>query len=198
LLIKPKNFSVMNESQVMEVFRGMVLDSRARLRENSFYYLMWGWVVVICCLVEWGLMQAGVTWHWAVWPVAMPIAGAVSMVRGIRQGQREQHTTALDRMMGYLWGGWGALLLLVLLGAPRMGWDLAYGILMAMYGLGTFVSGGMLGFKPLVYGGIAAWVIALVAILMPGLGFEAILWLLAASICVSYLIPGYLLLNAKG
>lgn len=187
----------MNESQVMEVFRGMVLDSRARLRSNSFYYLMWGWVVVICCLAEWGLMQAGISWHWAVWPVAMPIAGTVSMVRGIRSSQNDNHGTAIDRMMGYLWGGWVVMLVVVLLGAPRMGWDLAYGILMAMYGLGTFVSGGMLGFKPLVYGGVGAWILSLVAILVPGLGFEAILWLLAASIVASYLIPGYMLLYSK-
>lgn len=187
----------MNETQVMEVFRGMVLDSRTRLRNNSFYYLMWGWVVVFCCLAEWILIRTNVSWHWAVWPVAMPIAGTVAMVRGYRRSRDDQHSTVVDRMIYYLWSGWVVMLVVVLLGAPRMGWDVAYTLLMAMYGLGTFVSGGILGFKPLIFGGIAAWVIALIAILIPGLGFETTLGLLAVSIIVSYLIPGYLLHYSK-
>ena len=175
----------------------MVIDSRDRLREDSYYYPMWGWLVVLACALEIGLMASGLTWHWAGWPVLMPLGGLVSFMRGVRTGSKKQHLTALDKMMGYLWGGWLVMLVIVLLAAPRMGWDLAYALLMALYGLGTFVSGAMLRFKPLMWGGAGAWLISLVALFLPGVDFVWILVLLALSIVVSYLIPGYMLKNAR-
>ena len=183
----------MKEQDVLQVFQTMVIDSRGRLREDSFYYLMWGWLVVLACALEIGLMAGGVSWHWAVWPVLMPIGGVVSGVRGMRMGAKKQHQTALDRMMGALWGGWLVTLVILLLGAPRMGWDVTYALLMALYGLGTFVSGAMLRFKPLMWGGAGAWLLSAVTLFLPGLDFSMVLVLLGLSIVVSYLIPGYML-----
>jgi hypothetical protein len=66
---------------------------------------------------------------------------------------------------------------------------------MGLYGLGTFISGGILKFKPLVFGGIASFVLVALTVFIPALSesFNGALLMLAASIIVSYLIPGYML-----
>jgi hypothetical protein len=61
---------------------------------------------------------------------------------------------------------------------------------MVLYGMGLFLSGGALQFKPLIYGGIFCWLCAIA-------GFEMqniyLLLILALAVLGGYIIPGYLL-----
>ena len=65
-----------------------------------------------------------------------------------------------------------------------------YPIIIVLYGIGTFVSGGALKFMPLKAGGIVCWILAVIAIRVD---FEYQLLLIAAAVLIAYLIPGYLL-----
>lgn len=61
---------------------------------------------------------------------------------------------------------------------------------MVLYGIGLFGSGGILEFKPLIYGGIFCWLCAIA-------GYEVQnsyqLLVLASAVLGGYIIPGYLL-----
>jgi hypothetical protein len=76
----------------------------------------------------------------------------------------------------------------------RIPWEISNVLVIVMYGLGTFVSGGILKFRPLIIGGICCWIIALGAFFIPG---EYTLLLVAISIIIAYLIPGYLLRKTR-
>jgi uncharacterized membrane protein YhaH (DUF805 family) len=76
----------------------------------------------------------------------------------------------------------------------KIAWEIANVLIIALYGLGTFVSGGILKFKPLIIGGMCCWIIALCIFFIPD---EYSLLLVAGSIIIAYLIPGYLLRNAR-
>ena len=58
-----------------------------------------------------------------------------------------------------------------------------------MYGLGTFVSGNILQFRPLIIGGIAAWVLAIGAAYVE---YDYQMLFGAAAILFSYIIPAYM------
>ena len=66
----------------------------------------------------------------------------------------------------------------------------AYPLIMVIYGIGTWVSGGILKFAPLIIGGVICWILAGMAFYFP---FNIQLLLLAMSILLSYIIPGHLL-----
>jgi hypothetical protein len=70
------------------------------------------------------------------------------------------------------------------------GWANAWPFFILMYGLGTFVSGMILKFRPLVIGGVISWVLSLVSVFV---AFDYQLLLAAAAILSSYIIPGHLL-----
>ena len=72
----------------------------------------------------------------------------------------------------------------------KIGWQYSFPFYILMYAIGTFVSGGILKFKPLQWGGTACWVLAVIATYVT---YESQILLTAAAILVSYLIPGYLL-----
>jgi hypothetical protein len=67
-------------------------------------------------------------------------------------------------------------------------------VIVLLYGMGTFVSGRLLKFKPLVIGGVIAW---LCGILSFGQPFDIQLLILMVAIVASYIVPGHLLASSK-
>ena len=63
-------------------------------------------------------------------------------------------------------------------------------MLMMIYGIWLFVSGGTLEFRPLIIGGILNWGLALISFY---LDFEYQLLALAAAVLLGYIVPGYML-----
>ena len=66
---------------------------------------------------------------------------------------------------------------------------------MLFYAIGTFISGRILRFRPLIYGGLFSLLLILSVLVFPALlaSFQQNLIILALSIVATYLIPGYLL-----
>lgn len=191
----------MDEQQSIDIIRKMIAHSKQNLKDQSPFYLLWGWVIFLAAIANFVMLFQEVSIHYLVWPVAI-VAGIVgSIFLGIRTRKKAKTVTFIDRAMGFLWSGWVAFLFLVL-AAASMGyfsWALTYALIIGLYGLGTFVSGGILGFKPLVVGGIVSSVISLACIVLRFTEpdhFHIMLIALAVSILVSYLIPGYLLRKA--
>lgn len=78
--------------------------------------------------------------------------------------------------------------------SPQQSLQLIQSIFILLYGLGTFVSGRLLQFKPLVVGGIINWIPVCAAVFF---SFDYQMLFAAAAISSSYLLPGYLLKPQK-
>ncbi|MBP6977153.1 MAG: hypothetical protein PHD61_11260 [Bacteroidales bacterium] len=170
----------------------MIENSKAQIKENAFFYLLWGWLVLIASLTHFILMKLGHYHSFWVWPIIMTAGMVISVIAGIRMGKRSTYRTHVDTAIIYLWLGFFFLLLVVLSFAifGLIPWHIMNALIIAMYGLGTFVSGGILRFRPLIIGGICSWIISLGVFFVPG---EYMLLLVALSIIIAYLIPGYMI-----
>ena len=190
----------MNEQESLAVIREMIDRTRTNFKEQSFYYLMWGWLVVGSVIVQAILYNQGSPYHWVVWPIMGFGGGIASGIYGRKQGIKAGRSTHIDRAMMYVWVGFVVYLVLVLIMAStgkfgEHGWKTSFLLIMGLYGLGTFISGGLLKFKPLIYGGVASFFLVAITAFIPALfaDFNRALIMLAISIIVSYLIPGYML-----
>lgn len=185
-----------NYNEKLDVIFKMIENSRTQIRENAFFYLLWGWLVLIASLLHFTLMKMGYYHSFIAWPIIMTIGMVVSVIAGIRLGKRSGYRTHIDTAIIYLWYGFFFTILVILAFAigGKISWEISSPLIISLYGLGTFVSGGILRFKPLIIGGVSCWVIALMAFIVPG---EYIMLLVAFSIIIAYLIPGYLLRKAK-
>ena len=180
----------------LDVIYSMIENSKIRIRENAFFYLLWGWLVLFASLSHFIMMKYGIFYSFLAWPVIMTAGGVISAVAGVRMGKRAGYRTHIDTAVIYLWYGFFFALLVILAFAigGKIQWEITNALIIVMYGLGTFVSGGILKFKPLIIGGISCWIIALGAFFVPG---HYMLLLVALSIIISYLVPGYLLRRAR-
>jgi hypothetical protein len=122
--------------------------------------------------------------------LVIPTAVA-SMYIGFRQKRHRRATSFVDDAMNYLWTGMGISFFVLSFILSKVGWGTSiFPFFIMLYGLGTFVSGRLLQFAPLVMGGILAWAIAGAAVF---LSYDYQMLCGAAAILVSYIIPAHLL-----
>jgi len=178
-------------NEKLKVIYDMIENSKTRIRENAFFFLLWGWLVLLASLSHFIMMRMGIFYSFLAWPVIMSVGMIVSVIAGIRMGKRSGYITHIDTAVIYLWYGFFFTLLVVLAFSigGKIPWEISNALIIAMYGLGTFLK-----FKPLIIGGICCWIIALGVFIVPG---EYTLLLVSLSIIIAYLIPGYLLRKVR-
>jgi hypothetical protein len=180
-----------NEKAGLELIGEMIQSARQDIQDNGFFYLLWGWLVFAASLIQFVLFDiVHYPKHYIVWIILTPLGGIVSAVYGYRESRRPRVRTYTDAFIGYLWGGFYAMLLMVLFFMPKIGYHTSYILIMMLYGFGTFVSGGALRFRPLIIGGVASWILAVISFYV---SFSTVLLLTALSILISYIIPGHML-----
>ena len=182
-----------DEQMSLRIISEAIENAKANFKDNGFFYLLWGWLVLGASLLQYGLIQFSNTpYHWVGWPIIMTIGGIISGIYGYRLGKAAMVRTFVDTSMIYLWYGFTISILLIIAMAivNQISFQLVNPLIIVFYGLGTFVSGGILKFRPLIIGGILSWVIAVFAFMIQS---EVQLLLMALSIIISYLIPGYML-----
>jgi hypothetical protein len=179
-----------SEQESLLIIRRMIQATKTKLTEDGFMYLLWGWLVFIASLGEFLLMKAGYEHHYITWSVLMPLGASVSVVYGRRRSKTDTVITYVDEFMGYLWGAFVISLLLLLGFMAKIGPANAYPIILLLYGIATFVSGGALKFRPLIIGGVCCWVLAVVSMFLE---FDMQLLALALAVLVAYIVPGHLL-----
>lgn len=186
-----KNHKMENtEKQHLELIAEMINSARQEFSNDSFAYLLWGWSVCIAALLEFVLMQLNVPYHAMVW-LAIPVVAVVQVVIMRSRKKKEQVRSHVDKILGYVWIAVGISIGTVLL-AQNILQNSTYPILIFLYGIGTFISGGIMKHKPMMMGAVCCWIIGLLAFHFT---FEYQLLLLSLSLILSYIIPGHMLQN---
>ncbi len=180
------------EQQSLKIIQEMIATSKNNLKDNSFFYLLWGWLVLVASVSHFILIRVGWEYAFLPWPVLMSAGAIVSVIAGYRLGKKARVISHVDKMIIYLWYAFLAVVMIIITMAlmGKMYWVSTYPVIISLYGLGTFVSGGALKFRPLIIGGIACWVIAVISFFVPP---SYVLLLTGLSVIIAYLIPGYLL-----
>lgn len=181
----------LSPAESLQLIESMIAKTRENISENRFYFLMWGWVVFLAVLLQYVLKTiVDYKHHYIVWVVTIP-AFIVTLIAS-RKTARTRHRTWIGDSMGYFWMGTGIsfFVLWFILSRIPNGWLHAYPFFIMFYGLGTFVSGKFLSFRPLVIGGIINWVLAGVCVFV---SYDHQMLVTAAAILCSYIIPGYLI-----
>ena len=177
----------------LRLIQEMIQAAKQDLSDNSYDLLLWGWLALVAALSQYALLQLGYgDRSGLVWPVLMGLGTVAAFVNGARRGKRERVRTAQTDFMVFLWAGFGVLMLMLIGFGYAYGWDKVYPLIIALYGLGTFATGGALRFRPLIWGGAACWVLATVAFRVD---LATQLLLVATALLLAYIVPGHLLKN---
>ncbi|MBL7737866.1 MAG: hypothetical protein JNK14_01520 [Chitinophagaceae bacterium] len=177
--------------QSLQLIQSMISKTKQHMSDNSLYFLVWGWLTFFACTGQFILKHIfGYEKHYLVWLVLF-----IGIGFSIYQTRKEDRTikakTYIDESMSYLWAGMAISFFVLGMILTRLGWDTAiFPFFIMLYGLGTFVSGNIIRFKPLVIGGLIAFALAIGSTFA---GYDYQMLFGAAAILISYIIPAHLL-----
>lgn len=186
----------MNEQDAWNVIESMIASAKREVKDNGFFFLLWGWLVFIAALSDYallkGLIPAWQDYHMLVWAVLMPLGAVGTIIGGIReQRERPKVKSYIDDLLAYVIRAFAISLAIVCFVMPATSnWPSFYPVLLVLYAIWLYIAGGALRFKPLVYGGYANWVLAFAAFFVQ---YDIQLLLLATAVLVGYIIPGHML-----
>jgi hypothetical protein len=189
------NEKPLSETESLALITSMIKKTKNHLHDNGFYFLLWGWLVFVASTSQYTLLKMGYPAESNyTWAILMPLGGIISMVRGFRDGKKQKVKTYTEEMLNSVLIAFIVALFIVLIFMSiHGGWELAYPMIMMVYGMWLFISGSVLKFKPLIIGGIINFGCCIGGFYIHT--YELIL-LLSFAVLAGYIIPGHLL-NAK-
>lgn len=183
----------LSPQQSLDLITNMINEAKGNVRDNSFYYLLWGWVLVAAHLGSFVLNELDFPYPYAVWLIVIP-AWIASFVHGSRQAKKQLRTiTHLERVNVSLWVSFGVLAVII----PFFGAFINYQInpmILLVGSMATVTSGIILKYRPLLLGGLLIFACGLGSFF---LSHQQQSLLSAVAIALGYLVPGYLLKMQK-
>jgi hypothetical protein len=184
---EPESFT---PEESLRVIQTMIEKTKTTVADNSFYFLLWGWLVFISAISQYTLKVIVRTdRNPEVW--WLMFIGIIGTAFYIRRGRRRLVRTYVDEGFRNIWIVMGiAQTLIVFIFFRRSDWEHCYTIFILTYSIGCYLTGRLLRFRPLVWGAILCWVLT---ILTTFVDEDMNILLLAAAVLGTYIIPGYLL-----
>ena len=173
------------------LIESMIRTAKNRFSDNGHLYLLWGWVVLICSVghfaaIQWNLFGHP-EWIWGLTWVAL-LYQTVYLIRLKKKIRVSTYTDDILKAIWLVFVGCGLLLAVVV---GRLGdWNTMYPLILMLYGIPTILSGTVLRFKPLVWGGIICWMLCMVSVFLP---LRYNLLMVSLAVIAAWIIPGYMM-----
>ncbi len=176
--------------QSLRLITSMIETTKNSINDNSIYFLLWGWGILAACAVQYYMKAIlhnpnnGMAWF------IIPVLLAVQIFLVIKRRKKDKIKTFINDANAYLWTAVGFSYLAVLFIFGKIGWEYCFPIYIIFYAIGTYVSGCLIKFRPLVIGGLICFPLAAITAY---LDIDYRIIMLGVAILVSYIIPGHLL-----
>ncbi|MBS1683356.1 MAG: hypothetical protein JSS76_01285 [Bacteroidetes bacterium] len=180
----------MTHEESLELIQSMINTARNKVADDGFHLILWGVIVIICCLLNYFLFLAGYTSIAGLPWLFMPVVGVPLGILYERKFRKNSGVrTVVDTNIKYLWWSYGAALFLVLFmsGTAQIS-PIPY--ILTITGLVTFASGLMLRFRPMIAGGIVFFALTIACLWVQPVDQ---LLLEALGVLLGYIIPGIIL-----
>lgn len=188
------NYTIMEKSlssqESLALITQMINQSQHNYKKGSFYFLLWGWVVVIADLGHYYLMEFTDYAHpYIVWLISIP-AWIACAIYGSRQSNRAKVKTHIDSIYQTIWIAFAFPVVVIIFAGGVIGPQNITGMILLMAGYALFITGKVLKFKPIHYGALVLWVAALSALYFN----DSSQYIIGAvGTGLGYLVPGYML-----
>jgi hypothetical protein len=193
------NQETFDETQSLQVIKEMIEISRNNLKNDGILFILWGWIFFASALVRY-LLRALITTHeiasYANKVILVLLLIGIIISANYVYKRRLLVKTYTGEILRYLWGAIIVLNLYILVYQlyANMNIDWLLSQYMLMLALGTFVTGGIIRFKPLIYGSISFVVLVQVSQFFHS---EISILIAAISFITGFALPGHILYSKR-
>jgi len=187
------NQETLTPQQSLDIIRQMIEQAQGKVQKNSLYLILWGWVVAGCNFGVYALVRfTDFDYPYSLWLLVIP-AWIITMLHSRKQDRQAGAQSHLDRINMWLWICAGIAIAPIVI----FGYKINYNInplTLNLVAVPTFLTGMIVRFRPLLFGGISLFVLGIVSFLV-----DPVTQHLVAGIAIitGYLVPGYLLKSLR-
>lgn len=190
-------------AESLDIIKGFILNYRRNFKYNSYYFLLWGWLISLACISHFAILtylqhtgnygKIGL-WSWVNW-LAFPLLGIMFTIIHANKGNHSPESRGhIGRIITSLWQVTGVAIFLVLALCIKLGNYYPGPYILTVVGLSTMVTGITIKFRPVILGGVGFFIFAVLSSFFAN---DYQLLINALAIIMGYLIPGYMLRSYK-
>lgn len=183
----------MSGQQSLDIIHEMIDRAKGDIRSKSFYFILWGWIIIAGSIGHYLLLQFSKVSH-PEWAWSVIIVGIIaSIIQGARDRQENGAITYSERVYVTVWITFLVNYFIILFFIATINYYITP-LILVMAAAATYISGTIIKFPPLKWGAVFIWGMGIIAFLV-ALPYQ----LLATAIAIfgGYLIPAYLLKNKE-
>src|SRR5688572_13740882 len=150
--------------QSLDIIAAMIQEAKGNLQRNNFFFLFWGWVVVLANLGMYTLDKLDFQHPYVVWTITIP-AWIYTLYKIFTGQKKDRSISHFDRVSMWLWISYGITTFSLVFFGFKINFQLNP-VILAISAIPTIVSGVVLNFRPLVIGGISFWISAVISFLV--------------------------------
>jgi hypothetical protein len=179
----------LTEAQSLELITSMISRAKNDYYDSGISALLWGSIIIICSLATYAN-------HWLKWAALdyvwfLTVAAVVpQIIISIREGKRRGYKSHESHMIGGIWLSYAIAIFLFSYVDYALNISQDAPIYLTLFGIPTFATGYGRRYMPMIVGGLACWVFAVLALFIP---YPNALFLMAAGALLAWFIPGLLL-----
>jgi hypothetical protein len=152
--------------------------------------MVWGTLMVICSMATWAQIQYHFNIGFNVWWLLF-VAVIPQIYFSIRERKQRNFVGHHTATMGYVWTTFGICIFILSFYSGKFHQSDPGGnitsLYMMLYGVPTFITGGIFNFKPMIIGGLICWALA-VASMWTGISSDMLM--IATCGLFAWLLPG--------
>ena len=181
--------TTMTKEQSLALITEMINKARFNFSRGSFYFILWGVLLFLSAVYEYTADRVlDLPMPWIAWPIVGVIGGILSAVYSSRV-YKDEPSSHLDRVYSSIWMVYFVTLILLIVAwvSNRIN---PGSYIMIVTGFPTFLTGYVLRFKPLQWGGVIFWTLGLISLFL----FDEYRSLIfGVAMLLGYVVPGVMM-----
>ena len=181
--------NAMTEEESLRLIGEMIGKAKRSYITKGIASVVWGVLIIICSLLTWAQYQYGFNVGFDVWLLVF-VAVIPQIYFSIKEKKEKRFIGHDEQTMTYVWSTFGICIFILSFYNSRFGNEHTTSLYMMMYGIPTFITGGVFKFRPMILGGLICWVLSIVSLFT---SFATGMLFMASCGLFAWLIPGIIL-----
>ena len=180
----------LTHEESLHIITEMIGNAKRNLAKGgSFYFLLWGAVVALANFIIYYLINFTDSSNWyLVWFITAP-AIPITIIYAKRRSNKTQITGPIDHLYAQIWIGIFVGMVITLVFMAEINYAVNP-IFLIYSGIGTYLTGRLSRYMPLIVGSLALWIGAIITFMVP---IEQQFMIAGIAIISGYIVPGIML-----
>lgn len=169
----------------------MIGKARRSYTSKGTASIVWGVLIMFCGIFEWAEIQFDFKIGFDIW--LLLIAALIPQIYyGIKEKRSRDFIGHDEHTILFVWIAYSVCIFITNFYSAKFGDGNSASLIMILFGMPTFIIGGIFKLRAMIFGGVICWILSLVSMYTT---FKTDMLLMAACALFAWIIPGIILLN---